>query len=80
MLKVTRRFAESKKTRIFVVSIRKEVKMKTKELEKLIKKLAMIEFITRKELTEKEKESLTIVQVLLLKQKDKLEKQKKETL
>ncbi len=50
--------------------------MKTKELEKLMKKLAMIEFLTRKELTEKEKESITIVQALLLKQKDKLEKQK----
>lgn len=51
--------------------------MKTKELEKLIKKLAMIEFLTREELTEKEKDSITIVQALLLKQIDKLEKQKK---
>lgn len=50
--------------------------METKELKKLIKKLAMIEFRTRKELTEKEKDSLTIVQALLLKQIDKLEKQK----
>ena len=37
-----------------------------------MKKLAMIEFMTRKELTEKEKDSITIVQALLLKQKDKL--------
>ena len=29
MLKIARKFAESKKTRIFVMSIRKEVKMKT---------------------------------------------------
>ena len=50
--------------------------MKAEELTKLMKKLAMIEFMTRKELTEKEKESITIVQALLLKQKDKLEKQK----
>ena len=50
--------------------------MKAEELTKLMKKLAMIEFITRKELTEKEKESITIVQALLLKQKDKLKKQK----
>lgn len=45
-----------------------------KELVKLIKKLEMIEFIIKKELTEKEKESLTIVQALLLKQIDKLNK------
>ena len=50
--------------------------MKAEELTKLMKELATIEFITRKELTEKEKESITIVQALLLKQKDKLKKQK----
>lgn len=50
--------------------------MKAEELTKLMKKLAMVEFITREELTEKEKESITIVQALLLKQKDKLKKQK----
>lgn len=50
--------------------------MKIEELAKLIKKLERIEFITKKELTEKEKESLTIVQALLLKQIDKLKKQK----
>lgn len=50
--------------------------MKVEELTKLMKKLAMIEFMTRKELTEKEKDSIIIVQALLLKQKDKLKKQK----
>ena len=50
--------------------------MKAEELTKLMKKIAMIEFMTRKELNEKEKESITIVQALLLKQKDKLKKQK----
>lgn len=48
--------------------------MKTKELAKLMNELRMIEFLTRKELTEKEKESITIVQALLLKQIDKLRK------
>lgn len=48
--------------------------MKTKELAKLMNELRMIEFLTRKELTEKEKESITIVQALLLKQMDKLRK------
>lgn len=48
--------------------------MKAKELAKLMHELRMIEFLTRKELTEKEKESITIVQALLLKQIDKLRK------
>lgn len=48
--------------------------MKPKELAKLMNELRMIEFLTRKELTEKEKESITIVQALLLKQMDKLRK------
>lgn len=55
---------------------KKENIMKAEELTKLMKKLAMIEFMTRKELTEKEKDSIIIVQELLLKQKDKLKKQK----
>ena len=52
----------------------KELEKQIKELEKLMKKLAVIEFMTRKKLTEKEKDSLIIVQALLLKQKDKLKK------
>ena len=73
---ISENFAEPKKTIIFAISIRKDINMKTEELAKLIKKLEMIELITKKELTEKEKESLTIVQALLLKQIDKLKKQK----